>query len=103
MGRDAILSLAHPKVRILDKLPNTKELHDDHKFRINPKFDSKLMKVQVPTIKCMDEAGTKEKKNCHLLIFFSKTDEEEDNKSAINLQRSHQYDIDCFFFFFLLS
>jgi len=70
-----LLSLAHPNVKVVEKKPNSKELADDHKFRLNPGFTSKLMKVQVPLLKI---GG----------------DTEDDNKDdmVIELQRRHQID-----------
>lgn len=70
-----LLSLAHPKVAILLKNPNSKELEGDHKFMINGKFTSKLIKVQIPLL-----AATISKK--------AATEEDE----AIQMQRRHQMD-----------
>ena len=33
-----LLSLAHPKVNVLEKKPNSNQLAEEHKFRINPAF-----------------------------------------------------------------
>lgn len=46
-----ILSLCHPKVAVLLKRPNTKELEDNHKFMINSKFNSTTLQVQIPLMK----------------------------------------------------
>merc|ERR1719433_163208 len=43
-----ILSLAHPKVKVLLKKPNNKKLEDDHLFRINWKFKSPKYRIRVP-------------------------------------------------------
>jgi cullin 1 len=70
-----LLSLAHPKVQVLLKNPNVKELEEAHLFMINPRFTSTSLKVQIPTFHNIDEG---KKKN------------EEDE--SINLQRQHQAD-----------
>merc|ERR1711971_1160416 len=36
----AALSMAHPKVKVMRKAPNTKEVKDDDKFQINPKYNN---------------------------------------------------------------
>jgi hypothetical protein len=71
-----ILSLAHPKVKILLKKPNVKELHEDDEFTINPKFVSKAYRMVVP-------------------LITIKQDEEDVNaalNNAVILQRRHQID-----------
>ena len=45
-----LLNLAHPKVGILEKKPNSKELEDSHMFRINPKFASRQFRIPVPQL-----------------------------------------------------
>ena len=46
---NALLSLAHPECAVLEKKPNNKALEDDHLFRLNNKFSSKLLRVKIPT------------------------------------------------------
>ncbi len=43
-----LLSLAHPKVAVLLKKPNTKDLAEDHLFMINSKYFNKFLKVPIP-------------------------------------------------------
>jgi len=45
-----ILSLVHPKVGVLLKLPMTATLEEDHKLKLNDKFNSKLLKTFVNLI-----------------------------------------------------
>jgi len=45
---DALVSLAVPSVGVLDKMPKSKELEADHKFRLNPKYTNQLRRVVVP-------------------------------------------------------
>merc|ERR1719510_282396 len=45
-----LLSLAHPKVRVLCKTPNTKRLEDDHTFTINPKYRNNKFRVRINLI-----------------------------------------------------
>jgi cullin 3 len=47
---NALLSLAHPEYAVLEKKPNNKALEDDHLFRLNNKFSSKLLRVKIPTL-----------------------------------------------------
>jgi cullin 3 len=42
-----VLAMAHPKVRLLLKRPNSKDLADDHKFKFNTKFTDKRVRVQI--------------------------------------------------------
>jgi len=70
-----LLSLAHPNVKVLEKKPNSKDLADEHKFRINPAFTSKMMKIQVPLLKTVGPA-----------------DDEGEVDQYIELQRRHQID-----------
>merc|ERR1712070_348298 len=46
-----LLSLCHPKVAVLCKRPNNRELAPDHKFIINPKYNNNLMSVNIPLMK----------------------------------------------------
>jgi len=45
-----LLSLVHPKVAVLSKKPGSNSLEDDHMFRINPQYQSQLLKVSVPLL-----------------------------------------------------
>jgi len=45
-----LLSLAHPKVRILKKTPNNKSIANDHVFTYNTQYVSKLKRVKVPLL-----------------------------------------------------
>jgi cullin 3 len=42
-----ILSLAHPKVRVLRKKPNTKSIADDHQFMYNMGYTSQMYRVKI--------------------------------------------------------
>jgi len=46
-----ILSLAHPKVKVLLKKPNVKNLQDNHEFKFNYKYKNPRYKIQLPTLK----------------------------------------------------
>ena len=46
--RRHLLSLAHPKVKVLAKTPSTKEVHDDHTFAWNDAYTSPLYRVKIP-------------------------------------------------------
>jgi cullin 1 len=46
----AVLSMAHPKVKVMRKSPNSKEIADDHKFQINPKYQNARAKIHIPTL-----------------------------------------------------
>jgi len=71
-----LLSLCHPKVQVLLKRPNTKELEPDHKFMLNGKYTSQLMSVVVPLLKSVDQTP----------------EAVAANDKAIQLQRRHQMD-----------
>jgi len=45
-----LLSLAHPKVRILRKTPNNKSIAPDHTFTYNTQYVSKLKRVKIPLL-----------------------------------------------------
>ncbi len=40
--------MAHPKVKILQKSPNSKNCEDSHKFRINSRYSHPRIRVEVP-------------------------------------------------------
>eukprot|EP00463_Aulacantha_scolymantha_P000488 TRINITY_DN1299_c0_g1_i1.p1 TRINITY_DN1299_c0_g1~~TRINITY_DN1299_c0_g1_i1.p1 ORF type:complete len:628 (-),score=103.46 TRINITY_DN1299_c0_g1_i1:126-2009(-) len=54
-----LLSLAHPKVRVLRKDPNTKALQPDHTFQFNSKYISKLFRVKIPLLSQRMVSGDK--------------------------------------------
>eukprot|EP00484_Ammonia_sp_Unknown_P001425 CAMPEP_0197020740 /NCGR_PEP_ID=MMETSP1384-20130603/1612_1 /TAXON_ID=29189 /ORGANISM="Ammonia sp." /LENGTH=764 /DNA_ID=CAMNT_0042448425 /DNA_START=104 /DNA_END=2398 /DNA_ORIENTATION=+ len=70
----AVLSMAHPKVKVMRKSPNTKELADDHKFQINPNYSNPRAKIPIPTL------ALATKKNVHTV------------DPAIFVLRRHQMD-----------
>jgi len=43
-----VLSLAHPKVKVLRKDPNNKSIEDSHRFGLNPKYKNHRMRITVP-------------------------------------------------------
>jgi len=45
-----LLSLAHPKVKVLGKNPNTKRVEDNHSFRINTKYRNNKFRVRINLI-----------------------------------------------------
>jgi len=45
-----LLSMVHPTVKVLRKAPNTKDVEDDHKFAINPKYTNPRTKVNIPIV-----------------------------------------------------
>ncbi len=56
-----IISLAHPKIKVLLKKPNVKEVLDDDEFALNSKFTSKTYRVVIPLIQvrsAADEANS---------------------------------------------
>jgi cullin 3 len=72
----AVLSMAHPKVKVMRKAPNTKEVADDHKFQINPKYTNPRAKIPIPTLN----------------IKSNKPEEDDKNMEAIYRLRRHQMD-----------
>ena len=72
---NSILSLAHPKIAILLKRPNTKILELSHQFMVNNKYTSQLRKVVVP-----------------LLQSTVKDPQEDKSAALIELQRRHMID-----------
>eukprot|EP00479_Gromia_sphaerica_P012921 TRINITY_DN6_c0_g1_i5.p1 TRINITY_DN6_c0_g1~~TRINITY_DN6_c0_g1_i5.p1 ORF type:complete len:201 (-),score=43.39 TRINITY_DN6_c0_g1_i5:202-804(-) len=45
-----LLSLAHPKVKVLSKEPNTNKVEDKHVFTINTKYKNNLYRVKIPLL-----------------------------------------------------
>jgi len=76
--RSHLLSLCHPKVKVLLKKPNVAELLETDQFMINSKFTSEYRKIKIPL---MEIRNTNDEKN------MSK--EEQDEKRAIELFRSN--------------
>jgi cullin 3 len=72
----AVLSMAHPKVKVMRKAPNTKEVADDHKFQINPKYTNPRAKIPIPTLN----------------IKSNKPEQDDKNMEAIYRLRRHQMD-----------
>eukprot|EP00486_Rosalina_sp_Unknown_P006483 CAMPEP_0201564684 /NCGR_PEP_ID=MMETSP0190_2-20130828/3211_1 /ASSEMBLY_ACC=CAM_ASM_000263 /TAXON_ID=37353 /ORGANISM="Rosalina sp." /LENGTH=104 /DNA_ID=CAMNT_0047981191 /DNA_START=376 /DNA_END=686 /DNA_ORIENTATION=+ len=46
----AVLSMAHPKIKVMRKAPNSKDIADSHKFQINPGYTNPRAKVPIPTL-----------------------------------------------------
>jgi cullin 3 len=58
-----LMTLAHPSYKILQKNPNSPDLSADHKFRLNPGYESKSLRIQVRIIEIAslcDSEKTKE-------------------------------------------
>lgn len=54
-----LLSLAHPKIKILNKTPNTKKIEASHRFSYNQKYTSNLFRVKVPLLLNRAVSGSK--------------------------------------------
>ena len=48
---DHLLSLIHPKVKVLLKKPNVKFLKESDLMKLNPKFSSKVLRLQIPLMR----------------------------------------------------
>merc|ERR1719192_858726 len=59
----AALSMAHPKVKVMRKAPNTKEIKDDDKFQINPKYNNNRARVNIPTLNIKSNKPEQDDKN----------------------------------------
>ena len=46
----SLMSMAHPKIKILRKKPNDRNITDQHTFQINNKYQKKGDKIKVPTL-----------------------------------------------------
>jgi cullin 3 len=55
----AVLSMAHPKVKVLRKAPPSKDVEDSHKFQINPKYNNPRAKVNIPTLNIRPQSKAK--------------------------------------------
>eukprot|EP01084_Bolivina_argentea_P292530 502928_1 len=51
---DAILTMAHPKIKILRKSPNTKDIKDNHKFQINSNYSNVRKRIIIPSLNSFD-------------------------------------------------
>lgn len=74
--KPALLSLAHPKSKVLLKKPNGPKLEPDHKLRLNFKFSHPQSRIHVPMLKL---AKTQKQENL-------------ETQSQISIQRKHQVD-----------
>jgi len=74
--KPALLSLAHPKSKVLMKRPNGPKLEPEHKLRINFKFSHPQSRIHVPMLKL-----AKQQKQENL-----------ETQSQITVQRKHQVD-----------
>jgi len=72
----AALSMAHPKVKVMRKAPNTKDIQDSHKFQLNPKYSNPRAKIPIPTLN----------------IKSNKPEIDDKNMEAIYRLRRHQMD-----------
>ena len=72
----AALSMAHPKVKVMRKAPNTKDIQDSHKFQLNPKYQNPRAKIPIPTLN----------------IKSNKPEIDDKNMEAIYRLRRHQMD-----------
>jgi len=54
-----LLSLAHPRIRVLKKSPNTKAIELNHTFEYNTAYTSKLYRVKIPLLTPTNEAPEK--------------------------------------------
>eukprot|EP01083_Nonionella_stella_P077934 213041_1 len=72
----AALSMAHPKVKVMRKAPNSKVIEDHHKFQINPKYSNPRAKIPIPTLN----------------IKSNKPEQDDKNMEAIYRLRRHQID-----------
>lgn len=70
-----LLSLCHPRVKVLLKRPDHKDLKDTDKLMINPKYANKLMNISVPLLKTVEDPNKQAQEEKH-----------------IQLQRRHQMD-----------
>ncbi|SPQ95577.1 unnamed protein product (mitochondrion) [Plasmodiophora brassicae] len=52
-----LLSLAHPKVKVLLKSPNTKKIEPDHMFMYNTEYTSCLYRIKIPLLAAASEAA----------------------------------------------
>lgn len=58
-----LLSLAHPKVRILKKEPNTKAVEAAHTFEFNEAYTSQLYRIKVPVLALAKAEGDEAKED----------------------------------------
>jgi len=74
--KPALLSLAHPKSRVLLKRPNGPKLESNHKLRLNFKFNHPQSRIQVPMLK----------------LAKQQKQESAETQSQVEIQRKHQVD-----------
>ena len=70
-----VLAMSHPRIKVMRKAPNTREIADHHKFQINPKYTNPRAKISIPT-----------------LNIKSNKPEQDDKMAAIYRLRRHQMD-----------
>lgn len=71
-----LLSLAHPKVKVLLKNPNSNKIEDNHTFMLNFKYKNNLYRVKIP-----------------LLTKLGKSDQQKQEiERTQNMRRRHQID-----------
>ena len=64
----AVMSMAHPKIKVMRKAPNTKEIADDDKFQINPKYNNAKCKISIPTHVLKSESTEKKKQSMEQIL-----------------------------------
>jgi len=74
--KPALLSLAHPKSKVLLKRPNGPKLEPNHKLRLNFKFNHPQSRIHVPLLK----------------LAKQQKQESAETQSQVELQRKHQVD-----------
>merc|ERR1719415_327094 len=74
--KPALLSLAHPKSKVLLKRPNGPKLEPNHKLRLNFKFNHPQSKIIVPMLKTNKQQKI----------------ESDESEQQIHVQRRHQVD-----------
>jgi len=74
--KPALLSLAHPKSKVLMKRPNGPKLEPEHKLRLNFKFSHPQSRIHVPMLK----------------LAKQQKQENMETQSQITVQRKHQVD-----------
>lgn len=63
-----LLSLCHPKVGVLLKRPNKKDLGEDDKFMINPKYKTQLMNVVIPIMRTVEDPNAHKQEMKHIRL-----------------------------------
>ncbi len=65
----ALMSMVHPKVKVMRKRPNTRQCEDSHEFQVNPQFTHPRAKVVVPTYFKKNNAKTVPKGDPHIALL----------------------------------